>query len=265
MAKTKSSVKPTLAVILGDQLSPSISSLDGLNPAQTIVLMVEVWDETTYVRHHKKKIAFVLSAMRHFAEDLRAAGWTVEYVKLDDPGNSGSFTGEVERAIGRHKPARVVVTEASEYRVTQMQAGWAEQFGLPVEIKTDTRFLWTRDQFTAWARGRKMLRMEHFYHEVRRSTGYLMEEGGKPTGGDWNYDSENRKPAKDDMFMPDVPRFKPDALTAEVLTLVAVRFGNHIGDLEPFWFAVTRADALKALNSFIRVALPNFGDFKTRW
>ncbi|MCZ3089033.1 cryptochrome/photolyase family protein, partial [Acinetobacter baumannii] len=83
----------------------------------TIVLMMEVGDETTYVRHHKQKIAYILSAMRHHAKALEKAGWTVDYVKLDDPDNSGSFTGEIARAVERHAPDRIVVTEAGEWRV----------------------------------------------------------------------------------------------------------------------------------------------------
>jgi deoxyribodipyrimidine photolyase-related protein len=264
MSKSKPApaAAPTLVLILGDQLSPSISSLEGLDRTTTVVLMAEVWDEATYVRHHKKKIAFVLSAMRHFAADLRADGWAVDYVTLDAPDNSGSFTGEVERAIARRRPARLVTTEASEYRVLAMQQTWATAFELPVEIRTDGRFFWTKAQFAAWAEGRKLLRMENFYHEVRRSTGYLMTADGKPDGGQWNFDHDNRKPAKDDLFMPDVLRVKPDDVTGEVMALVAARFGNHIGDLEPFWFAVTRADAQRALAHFIEVALPRFGDFQ---
>ncbi|MGA0235079.1 MAG: cryptochrome/photolyase family protein, partial [Alphaproteobacteria bacterium] len=90
-----------LILVMGDQLSANLSSLAAADPARDRVLMVEVAEETTYVPHHKKKIAFILSSMRHFAEHLRADGWTVDYVKLDDPGNSGSFTGEMERAIQR--------------------------------------------------------------------------------------------------------------------------------------------------------------------
>jgi deoxyribodipyrimidine photolyase-related protein len=255
------SLRPALVLVLGDQLSPTISSLAKADKRHTVVLMAEVADETTYVRHHKKKIAFILSAMRHFAAELAAAGWRVDYVKLDDVGNTGSFSGEVARACARHQPSRVIVTEAGEWRVTQMMAQWAGQLGLPVEIREDDRFMTTRAQFAYWAAGRKLLRMEHFYHEVRRATGYLME-GGKPTGGAWNYDSENRKPAENDLFIPDVPRFAPDAVTREVLALVEVRFGNHIGTLEPFWFGVTRAQALSALDAFIANALPSFGDFQ---
>jgi deoxyribodipyrimidine photolyase-related protein len=251
----------TLVFILGDQLTPAISSLAGADPSSTVVLLAEVHDETTYVRHHKKKIAFILAGMRHFAAELRAAGWTVDYVELDAAGNTGSFTGEAGRAIARHGAKRLLVTEPGEYRVRLMMDNWAASFKIPVEIVDDTRFFWTRAQFAAWARGRKMLRMENFYHEARRATGYLME-GAKPEGGTWNYDSENRKPAKDDLFIPDVARFKPDQITAEVLALVTRRFGNHVGDLEPFWFAVTRADARKALDHFVAHALADFGDYQ---
>lgn len=107
----------TLVPILGDQLSLALSSLSDANPADAVILMMEVADETTYVRHHRRKLAYILSAMRHHAEALRAAGWTVDYVALDDPGNSGSFNGEIARALARHGADRIVVTQAGEWRV----------------------------------------------------------------------------------------------------------------------------------------------------
>ena len=105
---------PFLIPVLGDQLTPDIAALRHADKARSVVLMMEVGDETRYVRHHKAKIAFILSAMRHHADRLRALGWTVDYVKLDDPANSGSFTAEVARAIARHHPAAIHVTEAGE-------------------------------------------------------------------------------------------------------------------------------------------------------
>jgi deoxyribodipyrimidine photolyase-related protein len=101
--------------------------------------MMEVADETTYVRHHKRKIAFILSAMRHHALALREAGWTVDYVKLDDPENAGSFTGEIARAVARHAPERIIVTECGEWRVQAMLDAWETMFGIPVDVRADTR------------------------------------------------------------------------------------------------------------------------------
>ena len=223
--------------------------------------MVEVVEEATYVRHHKKKIAFLFSAMRHFAEELRAAGWTVDYVRLDQPESTGSFRGEVERAVDRLAADRIVVTEPGEWRVLESMQTWAETFARPVDILEDSRYIATREAFQAWASGRKQLRMEYFYREMRRNTGLLME-GDQPAGGKWNYDSENRKPAKADLSMPAPLRTPPDDITKDVLALVSDRFNDHFGDLEPFWFGVTRAQAQAALDYFIDNALANFGDYQ---
>ncbi len=251
----------TLLLILGDQLSRSLSSLGASSREDTIVLMAEVQEEATYAAHHKKKIAFIFSAMRHFAEELQDDGWRVDYVKLDDPGNSGSFTGEVKRALARRQPQHVVLTEPGEWRVAEMVHGWEAAFGVPVRILTDSRFLASHDEFERWAAGKKQLRMEFFYREMRRSTGLLMD-GGEPEGGRWNFDAENRKSASSGLCMPEVPSFEPDRITREVLDLVGTRFGNHFGDLEPFWFAVTRSDAECAFAHFLEHALPRFGDYQ---
>jgi deoxyribodipyrimidine photolyase-related protein len=257
---TEPSARPdTLVVVLGDQLTRSLPALADADPRESVVLMCEVAEEASYVPHHKKKIAFVFSAMRHFAEELRAEGWRVDYARLDDAANTGSFTGEVQRALQRTGATRIRTTEAGEWRVLEMQRRWQRAFGVSVEILRDTRFICGHDEFDTWAGSRKQLRMEHFYREIRRKTGLLME-GDEPIGGRWNFDAENRRPATADAQFPQPPRFAPDAITREVLALVGERFADHIGDLEPFWFAVARDQAEVALTHFIEAALPGFGE-----
>ena len=250
-----------LILVLGDQLTPTLSSLAAGDPARDRVLLAELHDEATYVRHHKKKIAFVFAAMRHFAEELRGAGWTVDYITLDAPDNQGSFTGQVAHAVAQHRPDRIVVTEPGEWRVAQMFKAGQARFGVLVDVLPDDRFLSSPGDFRAWAEGRKQLRMEYFYRDMRRKTGLLMD-GDQPAGGQWNFDSENRKPAGADLFMPDPLGHAPDAITRAVLALVAARFDNHFGDLMPFWYAVTRVDAEAAFAAFVTKALPRFGDYQ---
>ncbi|MBN8808152.1 MAG: cryptochrome/photolyase family protein [Sphingomonas sp.] len=250
-----------LIPVLGDQLTPAISSLDGAEPDDTVVLMMEVADETTYVGHHRKKLAYILSAMRHHAARLRELGWTVDYVALDDPDNEGSFIGEMVRAVARHDAERIVVTEAGEWRVQAMLDAWQTVAGVPVEIRPDARFLCSHREFAAWAGDRKQLRMEFFYREMRRKTGLLMD-GDKPAGGKWNFDKENRKPAKTDLFLPRPIAFRPDAITQEVIALVAARFPDNIGTLDGFDFAVTHADAMRQQRHFLAHALADFGTYQ---
>ena len=250
----------TLRFVLGDQLTRGGATLRDIADGD-IVLMVEVADETVYVKHHKQKIAFIFAAMRHFADELRAESIVVDYVKLDAAGNIGSFAGELQRAAKRHGASRVVVTEPGEWRVLADMRTWQDGLGIPVEIRDDDRFFASTARFAAWAKDRKSLRMEFFYREMRRDTDLLMQ-GDEPAGGQWNFDSDNRKRLPKTLPLPQRFGYAPDDITREVLALVRDRFKDHFGDLEPFDWAVTRTDALRALQDFLDHALPNFGDYQ---
>lgn len=251
----------TLIPIFADQLSTNLSSLRDNPKDGCIILMMEVREETKTVWHHRKKLAFLFSAMRHFANVLREEGYTVDFIKLTDPENSGNFTDEMKRAIARHDSQNVQLCEPSEYRVLEMVKSWNKTLDLPVSILPDDRFLASKEDFAAWAEGRKQLRMEYFYREMRRKTELLMN-GDEPEGGKWNYDSENRKPAKNDLFMPRPLRFDPDDITAEVIDMIEEQFPGQFGTLSGFDYGVTRADALAALDHFVRTTLPKFGDYQ---
>jgi len=250
-----------LRLVLADQLSDSLSALNDVQAGDTI-LLCEVMEEATYVRHHPKKIAFLFAAMRHFADELKGKGFQVRYVTLQDPANTGSLTTEVARAAKDLGLRQVIVTEPGEYRVRQMMQSWQAGFDLSVEIRTDDRFLCAIDRFARWANGKKQLRMEYFYREMRKAYNILIEADGAPTGGQWNYDKENRKPPAKGMVSPPRISHKKSAILTEVLALVGNRFSGHFGTLEPFHFAVTRAQALVELDDFIARILPHFGDYQ---
>ncbi|MDG2242787.1 MAG: cryptochrome/photolyase family protein [Rhodospirillaceae bacterium] len=251
----------SLILILGNHLTLNVTSLRAGNPASDTVLMAEVTEEMEFVPHHKKKVAFLFSAMRHFGSELAKRGWRLRYVKLDDPGNTNSLCGEVARALKESPAKRVLLTEPAEYRLKAAFLDWAKNNDSEIQILEDDRFICSHQEFRGWAKGRNQLRMEYFYREMRRKTGLLMD-GNKPEGGRWNYDSDNRKPPKGDLHAPGPYRSMPDSTTKEVLSLVGSRLGKNFGSLESFWFSVTRTDAMKALDQFIDHSLPNFGDYQ---
>lgn len=250
-----------LRLVLWDQLSHDISSLKECNIVNDLILIAELWDDATYVKHHKKKIAFLFSVMRHFAKQLQENGYKIIYITLDDQHNTGSLKGEVKRALEQHEITKIVVTHPGEYRILKDIQSWENDFNIPVEIKTDDRFLCSPERFAVWAKNRKQMRMEYFYREMRKQYCILMEDG-KPVGGQWNYDYENRQPPKKGLNIPKPYYGKIDTITKEVMQLVANRFSSHFGDLEPFYFAVTRKDAIEALHLFINQRLCNFGNYQ---
>ena len=248
-----------LIVVLGDQLSPDLSSLAAAPDGH--VLMAELSDEAGYVRHHKQKIALVFSAMRHFAEALREAGREVSYLAYGAHAAVNSFTDAVAHMVDKHGFDRVLVTEPGEYRLAEEFADWAVRFGVPVEILPDTRFIATHEEFENWAAGKKQLRMEFFYREMRRKTGLLMD-GDEPLGGQWNYDADNRKKLPKGHVLPMRKRSAPNALTRQVLDLVDTHFANHFGTLDGFGWPVTASEAEAHYAHFLDHCLPYFGDYQ---
>lgn len=250
-----------LIFILGDQLSRTLPALSECDKIHDVIFMCEVGSEATAVKHHKKKIAFVFSAMRHFAAELTMDGYTVHYVKIEDADNTQNFSAELKRAERHYRPNNICLTEPSEHRVRELAKDWQTAFECKVEILPDDRFLCSPAAFRDWAENRKQLRMEYFYRTLRRKYNILMD-GDKPEGGAWNFDKDNRSPAKDGTAIPHPYRATPDQITLDIIDIVADKFSEHFGDLDPFHYAVTRQGALAALDHFITTRLFNFGTYQ---
>ena len=182
-----------LILILGDQLTRGISALNGADRERDLVVMAEVHDEASYTNHHKKKIVLLFSAMRHFARQLENDGWQVHYQAYRPDNKHQSLEAVVDEQVKQITADRVITTECGEWRLHEQIDQWHDRLGVPVEIRSDTRFIAGKDEFAVWAKGRKQLRMEFFYREMRRKTGLLMTSDGEPEGGRWNFDAENRK------------------------------------------------------------------------
>ena len=252
----------TIRLILGDQLDLGIASLADINPQEDLILMAELNEEATYVKHHKKKIAFIFSAMRHFAEQCEAEGFNICYIKYDSPENKGSFLKQIQYIIDKYSATGLCMVEAGEYRLRQQFQQFQKETSLHFEIRRDTRFFSTEEWFRNWAEPRSQLRMEYFYRELRREHKILMNKDGTPIGGKWNYDFENRVPPDTKKNIPISAKIEPDQITQDVMELVNRSFPNHFGNLDSFHYAVTRKDALVVLNKFIDERLQDFGTYQ---
>ncbi len=251
----------TLFVVLGDQLDRASPVLDRIDLGRDAVLMMEVEHESRNPASHRQRTAMFLAAMRHHAVWLREQGYRVDYVHLDDGANTQTFASELGRAIRRLGAARVVVVEPGDHRVrTEIESGVRET-GVELEVLEDTHFLTTPDEFAAWAKGRKQLTMEFFYREQRRKLGILVE-GKDPVGGEWNYDKENRESFKSTPRPTPPISFEPDAITREVIELIETRMPDLPGSMEGFSWAVTREQAIEALDDFIEHRLARFGPYE---
>lgn len=248
-----------LILVLGDQLSPALSSLRDIQPNDR-VLMAEVASEASYTPHHKQKIILIFSAMRHFAEVLQQQGIAVSYLNYQH--KVSSLTEALAIELTKHPELeQICITECGEYRLEQEILSWSALFNRPVSILEDDRFIASKAMFQHWAQGRQQYRMEYFYREMRRYTGLLMHKG-QPVGGKWNFDASNRKAISAKQQLPSILSFEPDAITTEVIALVKQQFSTHMGDADSFRYAVTGKQARQAFLHFIEHQLPLFGDYQ---
>jgi deoxyribodipyrimidine photolyase-related protein len=276
-----------LVLLLGDQLDETSSALEGFDPRQDVVLMVEAFEESTHVWSHKIRTTLFLSAMRHFADSLKQRGWTVDYRALQTHGDKTLGSG-LAAAIAQHQPQAVIGVEPGDVRVRQqiedviadaIKSGAARahihwsaalkdtQKTLKNEVpepflnwREDKHFLCRLPQFRKWAGTSASLRMEFFYRTMRKQYKVLMA-GDEPVGGQWNFDADNRKSfgKAGPQNVPETVQYPPDAITQEVIELVNKHFANHPGSLDDFNWPVSREQALVALKDFIDNRLPQFG------
>ncbi len=253
-----------LILVLGDQLDPQSAALQDFDPRQDALWMAEAAAESSKVWSHKARIAVFLSAMRHYAGEAGRRKWPLHYTRLGDPDNKGTLAAQLADSLQRLKPQKVVMVEAGEWQVREALRQTCHEAGVVLEEREDTHFFCSRAQFEAHASGRKGLRMEFFYRELRQRTGLLMEPDGTPAGGKWNFDHDNRgsfgREGPDTLRAP--KRFLPDKVTREVLELVDRHFPEHPGKLASFDWPVTPEDGLQALEDFIARRLADFGHYQ---
>ncbi len=252
-----------LVVVLGDQLDAELPPIARLDAEQDAILMAEVREEAEHVPSHRQRTTLFLAAMRHFALERIERGARLRYVRLDDRANTQSLGSELQRAIRALGPERVRVVRPGEHRVERQLRRAAARCGVELEILDDPTFTCSLEEFEAWADdGRKSLVMEYFYRERRKRLRVLVDGDGRPTGGKWNFDDQNREAFKEPPDVPSPYRARPDAVTREVIELVERTWPDAPGRLDRFPWPVTRAEALRALRDFVQNRLHRFGTYE---
>ena len=253
-----------LVLVLGDQLDQGLAAFDDFDNARDAVLMMELEDEATYVRQHKQRLVLFFSAMRHFAESLRDKHRHVFYARLDDPDNGGDLQSGLGRWLHRIRPGKLRLCRPGDHRVLSAIRSSLGSAGCALELIEDRHFYAQPDEFRSHAQGRRQIRQEYFYREMRRRHAILLDDEGRPLGGRWNFDAENRRSfGESGPGHIKAPRsFRPDATTREVIRLVGSRFADHPGRLDGFDYPVERRQARQALRDFIDHRLAGFGDYQ---
>lgn len=243
--------------IAADQCTPQNSALAGVNPDTAIVVMIEALAQARLRWDHRRKLVHAYTVMRHFAADLRLAGWSVDYYPEQD-----DVAVAIARHVKQHGPTRMRMMQQSEWGVTEAMCATAARHGIETEVTPHVNFLSQPGDFDGLVKtpGARVT-MDVFYRAMRRKTGLLMD-GSQPAGGAWNFDAENRERPQPGLRFEPVLRFDPDAITRETIAMVERRFPEHPGSIADFTLAANRRDALRALEHFCLYRLDTFGPWQ---
>ncbi|OWS69605.1 cryptochrome/photolyase family protein [Polynucleobacter campilacus] len=249
-----------IVLILGDQLDLNGAALRGFDFKTDEIVMIESIAEAQYVWSHKAKIALFLSAMRHFAIQLKELKYPLTYIK-DSP---LSIVEALKEKLIKKGVTDLICVEPGEWRLKQQIEELAGELSLRLEMREDDHFYCSHQEFLEWVADKKELRLEYFYRLMRKRHNILVDNQGNPQGGQWNFDQDNRKSysKKGPGIIESPVLFEPDSATKEVLEFVNDTYPNHPGSLDHFRWPVTRAQALEALDYFVEYRLRNFGVFQ---
>jgi len=261
MTMTPPATGHTLRLILGDQLNPQHRWFSTIDAATSYVFM-EVRQETDYVLHHAQKILAIFAAMRAMAHQLRAAGHAVHYLAIDDPANLQSVPANIDALCAALQATAFEYQAPDEWRLDQQLYLHGRRAAIPWVMFDTDHFYTGRHEAADLFSNRKQWLMEFFYRQMRITHQVLMEGPGKPLGGQWNYDHDNRKPWRGTPAEPRDVRIHHDHadLWRSIVEAGVASFGNPDAGQLPW--PVNRAEALRQLDAFITHALPHFGDFQ---
>ena len=249
-----------IRLILGDQLNENHSWFTEID-RNVCYIMLEMRQETDYVKHHIQKVVGFFAAMRTFARQLENNGHTVIYYTIDDPKNTQNIQKNVEHLVTLLEATSFAYQLPDEYRLDKQMKTIAEQLSIPTKVYDSEHFLTTRSELATFYQGKKTMVMEFFYRYMRKKHQYLMVDE-QPEGGSWNYDKFNRNTWKGESIPTP---YKTDATVAKQIYPIIKAAGiETIGtfDENNFLFAVSRKESLAQLDYFCEHLLQDFGTYQ---
>lgn len=260
IVKKKTKMPKTLRLILGDQLNLQHSWFEKTDN-DIYYLIMEMRQETDYVKHHIQKIIGFFGAMRAFSTTLKDVGHQVIYYQLDDSKNKHNLTENLQQIIKEFDIKKFEYQLPDEYRLDEQLKDFCQKITIETGIADTEHFLTERHELAAFFKGKKTYLMESFYRSMRKKY-HIMMDGDKPITGKWNYDKENRKKLPKD-HVPTSPFLFERDVTG-LYDMIQATYIKTIGNVNPkaFLWPINRAESLQLLDFFNNECLHLFGTYQ---
>ncbi|MDA9231350.1 cryptochrome/photolyase family protein [Rickettsiales bacterium] len=248
-----------IILILNDHLNLESNAIK-LYQEGDLILMCENYQDFRKHNHHKKKLVFIFSSMRHFAAKIIEQKYNLHYLKIEDKNNSGILTEEIIKTARKYNYNEIILEHPSDYEtLTNIKS--LENQNIKINILEDSKFLCTIEEFKQLNVNKKTMLMENFYRKMRKKHNILMDKD-KPDGGSWNYDKLNREKITESKNIPTRYKAKNDQITLQVIDLINAEYPKNFGEIVNFDLAVTREESLLIFRQFLQERIENFGQYQ---
>ena len=249
-----------LLVCLGNQLFDPGLWPKTLAKEKPAVYMREDSELCTYYKFHKNKIVFFLSAMREYADELRKKKIKVIYDELGEA--KDTYESALDLVIKKNKIKKVWIYEIEDKFFEKRLHNFFIKSRIEFEVLQSPMFLTSREDFKHYLSQYKKPFMKTFYESQRKKHNLLLDETGRPQGGAWSFDIDNRKPLPRDHNPPAILKPTPSQHVKNVSQMCEKVFAIHPGSAAHFWIPTTRKEAKKWLKNFLVQKLAHFGPYE---
>ncbi len=248
-----------LLILLGNQLFP----LDEIKKLKiNHIFMAEDYQLCTYEKHHKLKILMFLCAMREKRDELILNNFKVFYSEVDDDDFQKSYEEKLKKYIIKNKINHINFFEIEDKFFEERMNTFSQINGLKITFYKSPMFLETREDFIEYSKERKSLSHADFYKRIRKKLNILMDQNYLPEGGKWSFDEENRKKIPKNIQLPTKPGSSQSKYLEKIKKIINDNFSSHPGKLSEIWTPLTRRDALRSLDNFVKKKFENFGSYE---
>lgn len=211
-------------------------------------------------RFHQMKLILHRASMRRYQrEKLEAQGLRTRYMQAVDI--DGRIAWPLEQ-LAEDGVDHVLVVDPTDYLLERRLRRHCERLSIRLEILPTPNFIASREDLDAFWQGRDDYHQTDFYIYMRRRMGLLLDKQGKPEGGRWTYDTENRQKLKAGVKLAPEADVFDNADIREARTYVARHFGENPGQTQQFIWPTSHAEAEAVLKRFLTQRLDQFGPYQ---
>ncbi|HMP93049.1 MAG TPA: cryptochrome/photolyase family protein [Phnomibacter sp.] len=229
-------------------------------PAYIPIFLIEEFLFFTQYKFHKKKLILHRASMKAWQAQMQTQGWQVTYVEAAD-----NPLHDIQRWLphaAQHGVQAIHVIHPCDDWLLQRIIAGCKQHNLQLHLHPNPNFLNTPEQLHVYFAGKKHYHQTDFYIAQRKARNLLLEADGKPVGGKWTYDTENRLKFPRGEAIPKLPSVPHNEILAEAILYVERYFSHHYGSSNGFSFPFTRKEAQKWLSRFLDERFAKFGIYE---